>query len=150
MSRRSRRVLGRPFCRRSHKGQALVEFALTFLLFILLVMGVLDFGRGIFMWNGVSEAAREIARVTSVHPGATLGDSIETQQVVDNQKALFFDISDPTFTCVDITGAIVPGTCRSGDYVRVAVSGSFVPATPPLLFFIGHLQLSSSSSVEIP
>ena len=69
---------------------------------------------------------------------------------MDSQKALFFDINDPTFTCVDITGATVSGVCRPGDYVRVTVSGAFTPATPPLLFLVGQIHPSSSSSVEIP
>ena len=54
-------------------GQALVEFSLAFIVFVVLLMAIFDFGRGIFMFNGVSQAAREIARATSVEPGIVLG-----------------------------------------------------------------------------
>ncbi len=69
--RRSRRHLrsGRP----GRSGQGLVEFAIVIPVFLVILMGVVDLGRGIYMYNGVAEAAREIARVTSVHPGSTLG-----------------------------------------------------------------------------
>ena len=36
-------------------------------------MGIVDLGRGIYMYNGVNHAARELARVTSVHLCGTSG-----------------------------------------------------------------------------
>ena len=48
-------------------GQALVEFALVLIPFVILLMGVIDLGRGIYMMNGTSEAARDINRATIVH-----------------------------------------------------------------------------------
>ena len=39
------------------RGQALVEFALAITVFLLLMMAIVDFGRGIYMYNGVSQAA---------------------------------------------------------------------------------------------
>ena len=49
------------------QGQAVVEFALAVIPFLILLMGVIDLGRGIYTMNGTSEAARDIARVTIVH-----------------------------------------------------------------------------------
>ena len=59
--------------RRDHRGQALVEFALVIIVFLVILMGIVDFGMAIYKFNGVSQAAREIARVTSVHPCAIAG-----------------------------------------------------------------------------
>ena len=42
-----------------HRGQALVEFALAVIPFLILLMGVIDIGRGIYTMNGTSEAARD-------------------------------------------------------------------------------------------
>lgn len=132
-------------------GQALVEFALTLLLFLGLLLGVLDFGRAIFMSNGVSQAAREIARVTSVHPGNPLGSSADTAEVVDTQQNLIFELQDPDFSCVDIEGNSVPlsaGQCLPGNWVRVEMTALYRPVTP--IFNFIALDLRSSSSVEIP
>jgi Flp pilus assembly protein TadG len=54
------------------RGQALVEFSLILIPFLFLLMGVVDLGRGIATYNGVAEAAREIARTTSLHRGSPL------------------------------------------------------------------------------
>jgi Flp pilus assembly protein TadG len=136
------------------RGQALVEFALTVLIFIVLVMGVLDFGRAIFMYNGVSQAAREIARVTSVHPGANLGTgswapSAQTQAVIDAQQGTVWNLTVDDPTCVKIDGSASP-SCLPGTWVKVTVSASYTPITPPLIPLIGTRNLSSTSSVEIP
>ena len=44
--------------RRRGQGQALVEFALAAIPFLILLMAVVDLGRGIYALNGTSEAAR--------------------------------------------------------------------------------------------
>jgi len=126
-----------------------VEFALALILFLVLLMGVFDLGRGIYQWNGVSQAAREIARVTSVHPGATLGTSAQTAAVVATQQGLIPNLGNPTFECVDITGAPTSGTCRPGDWVRVRIAAPWSAVTP-LLGMIGSLNIESSSSIQIP
>jgi len=129
-------------------GQALAEFALTVVIFLTILMGIFDLGRGIYMYNGLSEAAREIARVTSVHPGATLGSSSETAAVVSTQKALVPGLSNPSFACVEIDETAVTGACEGDNSVRVSVSATFQPATP-LLIFLGSMNLSSSSTAKI-
>lgn len=139
---------------RSERGQALVEFALTVIIFLMLVMGVLDVGRGIFMYNGVSQAAREIARVTSVHPGTGLGTagwapSTEAQAVIDAQADLFLDLTLEDPTCVDIDGTAV-GACLPGTWVKITVRAPYTPVTPPLVPLVGTHELSSTSSVQIP
>lgn len=134
--------------RERSRGQALVEFSLAILVFLVLLMGVFDLGRGIYMYNGVSQAARELARATSVHPGATLGQSVETQGVLGVQRSLIPSLAAPTYQCVDITGAPVAGQCGSGDFVRVTITARYDPVS--LLGFIGPITLSSSASLEIP
>lgn len=133
---------------RSSAGQALVEFALAITVFLVLLLGVMDLGRGIYMYNGVSQAAREIARATSVHPGSTLGTSSQTASVVAVQRRLIPNLGAPTFTCVDITGATKSGSCASGDFVKVVIAAPFSPVTPPL-GLTGTWNLQSTSLVQI-
>jgi Flp pilus assembly protein TadG len=147
MSRRSAPRRG------SERGQALVEFALALTIFILLVMGILDLGRGIYMYNSVSEAAREIARVTSVHPGTGLGSgswspSPEAQAVIDAQEGLVWELSVEEPTCTDIDGSAA--TCDPGTWVKVTVSAPYTPVTPLLIPLVGTKTLSSTSSIQIP
>lgn len=147
----------------SHRGQALVEFSLAITIFIVMLMGIFDLGRAIFMYNGVSEAARDIARRTSVYPYAGLGgsnylgSSLESQAVIATQRGLVpgmtpLSAGAPDFECVDIAGnPSTNDTCGSGDaqdYVRVTVKASYEPIT--LLGLAGPITLSSTSTVAIP
>jgi hypothetical protein len=49
------------------RGQAMVEFALVFPIFILLMVGMFDLGRVIWVNNTLATAAREAARYAIVH-----------------------------------------------------------------------------------
>ena len=51
--------------RSTARGQALVEFALVLPVFLMLLFGLIDGGRYVFMSNVLSQAAREGARVAA-------------------------------------------------------------------------------------
>lgn len=52
--------------RDSARGQSLVEFALVLPIFLMLVFGLIDTGRFVFMHSALSQAAREGARLGAV------------------------------------------------------------------------------------
>jgi hypothetical protein len=140
------------------RGQSLVEFSLVIIPFTFLIMGIFDLGRGIYMMNGTAQAAREIARVASVHsgcpPGAAsscdIGNSTDISNVVATQRRLLPAMAINTSTdivCVtidDVTKA-PDVSCQWGtDYVRVRVTSSFTPITPLLSMFGSHVFESYS------
>jgi TadE-like protein len=49
------------------RGQAMVEFAIILPVFILLLVGIFDFGRVVWVNNTLATAAREAARYAVVH-----------------------------------------------------------------------------------
>jgi hypothetical protein len=137
------------------RGQSLVEFSLVIVVFLVVLMGVVDFGMAIYKFNGVSQAAREIARVTSVHPCAgpspcAPGSSSETQDVVAVQKGLIPDLGDPTITCVDETGTpVAPDPCDFSKHsVKVTITAVYRPITP-LLGLAGTWTMEGDSSAQI-
>jgi Flp pilus assembly protein TadG len=134
--------------RQRSRGQALVEFALALPIFLMMMMAVFDLGRAIYMYNGVAEAARELARVTSVHAGTPLGTGPETAAVLATQKALIPSLGDPTFTCVDIDGSSITDTCVAGMQVKVVIQAPYQPVTP-VLSMVGNILLASSSTFSI-
>jgi hypothetical protein len=138
--------------RHGDRGQALVEFSLSIVIFLVLMMAIVDLGRGIYMFNGVSQAAREIARVASVHPGTTFGGA-EITAVVSTQKGLIPSLGNPTFACVNIDGGpgLDPlyGYCPSGAQVTVSISAPYSPVTP-LMGLVGTWNMQSTSSVRMP
>jgi hypothetical protein len=144
------RVRRQGFCRRRERGQSMVEFSLVLLPFMVLLMGVFDLGRGIYMYNGASEAAREIARSASVdiQKNAAIGQSSETRGVINTQKRLVPGLTDSGITigCVDVLD--VASRCQPGNYVRVRISVPYSPVTP-LLGLVGPIDLVSVSHIEI-
>jgi hypothetical protein len=72
------------------RGQALVEFALVFPIFILLLFGVVSYGLYVFYNQQLSNAAREGARYAAVHsvtaqcPTVSQLDPIKTLQPPDD------------------------------------------------------------------
>ena len=143
-------------------GQALVEFSLALIPFVLILLGIFDLGRGIYMNNGVSEAAREIARATAVHPcdtsSCTLGNSPETLAVISTQEGLIPGLGSPSssviFACTTVSDVVVPGnqTCSGTTdplYIRVTVQVPFSVLTP-VLSMVAPSTLQSTAHVQVP
>jgi Flp pilus assembly protein TadG len=57
---------------RRSRGQALVEFALVLPIALILLMAVFDIGRAVFLYNGLTNAAREGARLAVVNQDKSL------------------------------------------------------------------------------
>ena len=68
--------------RRQPRGQALVEFALAFPILILLLVGIFDFGRAVYAFNTVNNAAREAARLGIVDQNCNAIGQVARQHAV--------------------------------------------------------------------
>ena len=138
-------------CRRPTAGQALTEFAFMLIPFLFVLLGTFDLGRGVYTYNAVAEAAREIARVAIVHPGSPLGSSAEAQATISAQRRTVPGLTAGgiAISCVDLADQPVTNACRPGDYVKVSVTVSWAPVTP-LLAAIGLHELSSVSRMQFP
>jgi Flp pilus assembly protein TadG len=146
-----------------HAGQALVEFAVAIIPFLMLLMAVVDLGRGIYMLNGTSEAARDIARVTSVHQwnaSGDLGSSPQAAAVIATQRGLIPSLTiNPSvdIVCVDYLDQVLADTsCQSGkatdgipNFIRVHLTAPFVPMTPLVSAFGSH-TFDSTSRIQVP
>ena len=106
---------------RQQRGATLVEYALVIPIFLLLVIGILEFGRAIFTYNTLANAAREGARYGIIHPGDTAG-------VENAARALA--------TGLDGTLLTVSTTWSSGT-VRVQVTCTLNLLTGPFIEAVG-------------
>ena len=70
---------------RRSRGQAIAEFALVIPVFLLILMGIFDAGRAIFVYNGLTNAAREAARFAIVNQDGGL--------IVDRAQAMAFGVT---------------------------------------------------------
>lgn len=122
------------------KGQALVEMAIIIPLLMLLVMGIFEFGRAMYIKNTLTQAARSGARTAVVTPGLVSpivdglcsGSSVVVQSTcnslysgIDKSDAridvkVFSPGEDPETGTAKTTSATTPPS--SGDTVRVQVN----------------------------
>ena len=147
----------------SRRGQALVEFALVLPIFILLLVGIFDFGRAIYAYNTISNAAREAVRVGVVDQNC---DVIGTEAA--NRAGLGVTFAPtvaapcgPAGTGVEIHFLNSDGSTPSGSdncvepdadpgvpigcLVEVTVSYEYNAATPIIGNLVGTLDLQAST-----
>ena len=134
---------------RDRRGQSLVEFAVVFPVFILLLAGMVDFGLGLYANVTIINAAREGARLGVVQ------QPVNTTAIEDRVKAMS--------TGLDLTQLTVTSTCQrpsgstfvactsplwaAGDSVRVKVDYQYSMVWP--LAFGTELDLSSAVQMRI-
>lgn len=91
---------------RRHGGQSMIEFALLAPIFFLLLLGTMDLGRGIYIYNSISDAAREGTRA-AIPFDSPLPTTANVLTAVQSKLGGAFALSaDP---CAG--SAPVPGTC---------------------------------------
>jgi Flp pilus assembly protein TadG len=122
-------------------GQATVEFAAGVLMLLILLVGAIGLGRGVWISNTMAHAAREAARFGSM-PTRT---SVEIR-----------DYAIERATAIGLTPANVSVTCGiCGDPnqpVVVAITYTFSPTTPGISAIWGGgsgIAMSTSSSMYV-
>jgi Flp pilus assembly protein TadG len=92
---------------RNDRGTAVVEFAIILPAFLLILLGVMDFGKVLYYWQSSSQAAATGARAAVVDhwPGDDTGTSL--QQWVRSQLKTQ-ELYDKANVCV-VIGATSPG-----------------------------------------
>lgn len=103
--------------KRSHRdcGAALVEFAMILPILVLLVFGVIEFGRAYHAKSTMAHAARQGVRAAALDSGDPVA---ATEQASSNL--------DPS----QLTVAIDPDPCSAGDPVTVTVTYDHEYAIP--------------------
>jgi len=107
-------------------GAALVEFVLVLPLLLVLLFGMLDFGKAYNYWIDGTQLAHEGARFAAVNknpgPGASLQESIRDQADTPELKnGGTASVPSALSVCIDFPN----GTSQIGDPVRVRVTTTY-------------------------
>jgi Flp pilus assembly protein TadG len=138
---------------RGEGGSSLVEMAMVMPLFMLLLLGAIDFGRAFYMSTEVAGAAQAAAVYGSQNPTDTAGIKSAAQDDAPN-LTLSFPTLSYSCECSDGTlsnaGCTAPPTCSGATevtLVQVTVTTTYTPLFPwpgvP-----SSIQLSSSASMR--
>ena len=146
--RRGRRGMGQD----GRRGQSLVEFALVFPLFILLLAGMIDFGIGLYSYMTINNAARDAARLGSTMCSANPCTGAVAARAVNASSGLGVTT---TITCNKVNpdgskGAAVncaSGTAGKGDQVTVQVDYSYRMVWP--LGFGTQIPMTASMTLLV-
>ena len=137
------------------RGQALVEMALMLPVLVLLLVGVFDLGRAVWLSNSLAMAVREGTRYGVVHgalSASPAGPGSATYTAPDVDTAIASSVQRYATGIPDLTvhASWPDGNANRGS--RIVVSASF-PFTPILAqAFLGNalrVSLQSSSTLVI-
>ncbi len=119
-------------------GQSLVELALTITFLLILLAGVIDLGRLMFVFIELRDAAEEGAIYGALSPTDTSG----IIQHVRDYANTPVDLSDTGLVSVSVS--TIGGAC-AGNSVEVTVTYTFTLTTPFLGTIIGSQTVPISS-----
>jgi Flp pilus assembly protein TadG len=158
------------------RGQALVEFALVLPVFFLMLFGLIDMGRYVYLNSTLSQAAREGARLASVEAswvgsadtscgttgGPTCPANVAALQgdlvaAVNRMVTPFGTITSANvfYSCdatTPPTGAWTTQACASrssGGLVSVRIVYTFTPITPVIGQLFSSIATSGSATMII-
>jgi Flp pilus assembly protein TadG len=141
---------------RSEEGQALVEFAVSLLVFLVFLLGVLDFGRALYTYHMVSYAARAGSRYAVVRGSAcnaAVSGCPATQASVTSYIESVSTNLNPGNLTVSVTWGNETNGCPAGTSpsnspgcsVQVAINYKFVW----LFSFLPATTMTSTSQMVI-
>lgn len=122
---------------KSEKGQSLVEFALVIPILVMLILGIVDFGRIYHVYLTLDHAGREAARAASIGK-----DDTTIKSVAVNDATSIKLTSDKV--------AISPGGTRSpGSNVTITITYPVDFLTPVIGQIIGTFNLKNITVMRV-
>ncbi len=116
----------------------MVEFALSIVFFLILLAGVIDLGRLMFVFIELNDAAEEGTIYGALNPVDTSGIENRVRSYADRPV----DLSDTS--AVQVTINTIGASC-AGNSVQVTVSYDFALATP----FLGTIIGSQTIPIDV-
>ncbi|WP_342432923.1 TadE/TadG family type IV pilus assembly protein [Neobacillus sp. FSL H8-0543] len=123
---------------KSQKGQSLVEFALVLPLLILLLFGIIDFGRIFHAYLTIDHTGREAARAASIGKDDT---TIKNKAVND---AVGIGL-----TITDIGISPPTATRESGNDVTITITYPITFLTPVIGSVVGPITLTDTTVMRV-
>lgn len=126
-------------------GQTLVEFALVLPVLVLIMVGIIDFGRGFQNYVALGNAVREAAREASVHgsgAAAPWGPAANDANVTTAVRGRAVGLVGESIT---VTSSWPSGNNAQGSEVVVGGSYTFRPVALQLM---GNVSLSFSATTR--
>jgi Flp pilus assembly protein TadG len=133
------KMMDKPQTKRSERGQSLSEMAMSLVILLLLVGGIVDLGRAFFTYMALRDSVQEGALYASINP--TLTEEIKNHVLNSSEMIPKLVTGD------DITVQVLGAAC-AGNYIQVSVVYPDFPITMPFIgTVLGGQTLSISATV---
>lgn len=138
------------FKKKNERGQSLVELAISLLVLLYLLSGVVEFGIAFFQFIQLRDAAQEGALYGSINPPTT-ADINDPKRVaiinrVRNASDEPIDLADTTLVTVNVT---VTGTACAGSALSVDVGFNHVIFMPFISRLIGAQNNTPPNTIPL-
>jgi Flp pilus assembly protein TadG len=142
-------ITNRNLAKSGREGATVVELAAVMIVFFLLLFGILEYGRYIFLRQLVTNAARDGARFAVVNTLASTMEAdtkarVKTLMGGQDTKVKNYDCqvyaADPTGKKIGDASA-----AKFGEYVAVEVSCEFNPVLPSFIFMNKKLTVQTKA-----
>ncbi len=131
--------------KRGKKGQSMVEFAVSLVILLIILSGVVDLGRLFFYYIAMRDAAQEGVVYGIVNPNHCSQIIDRTVGVLSDDSRISVDITVNGEACEDAEAA---DAC-AGKTLEVSVTDPAFPITMPFLgTFLGRNTLEVNASVS--
>jgi Flp pilus assembly protein TadG len=143
------------------RGQALVEFALVLPIFLILLFGIIDFGRYVYAANALNNGVREGARYGSVtiRPSPLCDGLSRDACVTAVVKSMSWGVPASSITTTVSCERVVPNastptvvpisSCRTNDLLHVQSQATFTLVTPLIAQFLGGHPIVGEALVTV-
>lgn len=126
------------------RGAQMVEFALTFMIFLVLVLGIFEGGRLVWTYSTLSHAVRQGSRLAVVHGKRNPYSDNDPITAAVRAQAIGLPASDVTVSTV-----WADGTKRGGSIVTVTASYPITFIAAPLVFGSNGIRLTATSRATV-
>ena len=128
----------------SESGQSFTELALSIVFILILLAGIVDLGRMMFVYVALRDAAQEGAAYASFCPADTPGIQARARASSTAPVNLFDSTNIAIIISPDCTAPANAALCEVGDGISVTVSSPTFPMTMP---FLGGVTIPLSARV---
>ncbi len=136
--------------KKSERGQSLVELAISLVVLLFLLSGVVEFGIAFFQFIQLRDAAQEGALFASINPPATTATNDANRVAAINRVRAASDkpINLTNTAIVDVTVTVTGAPC-AGNAVTVEVAFDHQVFMPFISTIVKSMNADNSSTIPL-
>ena len=140
--------------KRAHRrGATIVEFAFTFMLFFLIVLALMEIGRGIWTYTTLSHATRQTARFAQISGTITGVTTLTELKTIADRWAHGLNPADLTLNAVWNPGetdeTTDPSLAERDDIVQINLVYNFRLISSPIVLTQSTITMGSTSRMIV-